>query len=60
MDKIENNHTLIVAGIALSCVTIACITRYIKKELNEVSLLVSLLFPALEGVSHIVIRTMNL
>lgn len=44
MDKIENNHTLIFAGIGLSCVTIACITRYIKKELNKVSLLVSFFF----------------
>ena len=38
MHKIEENKSLILAGIGLSCVTIAVITRYIKKELNTVSM----------------------
>jgi len=34
--NIEENETLIVSGILLSFVMIACITHYIKKELNKV------------------------
>lgn len=33
---IEENHTLIISGICLSFVMIACITHYIKKELNKI------------------------
>jgi uncharacterized membrane protein YdjX (TVP38/TMEM64 family) len=34
--SIEENQTLIVSGILLSAVSIACITHYIKKELNKI------------------------
>lgn len=34
--SIEENQTLIVSGILLSFVSIACITHYIKKELNTI------------------------
>ena len=37
LQKIEENEVLIVSGIGLSFVMIACITHYIKKELNKVS-----------------------
>jgi uncharacterized membrane protein YdjX (TVP38/TMEM64 family) len=36
MKNIEDNETLIVSGILLSFVMIACITHYIKKELNKI------------------------
>jgi uncharacterized membrane protein YdjX (TVP38/TMEM64 family) len=36
LKDIEQNQTLIVSGILLSFVMIACITHYIKKELNTV------------------------
>lgn len=34
--KIEENQTLIVSGIVLSFVSIACITHFIRKELNKI------------------------
>jgi uncharacterized membrane protein YdjX (TVP38/TMEM64 family) len=34
--SIEENQTLIISGILLSFVTIACITHFIKKELNKI------------------------
>jgi len=34
--EIEENQVLIVSGIVLSFVMIACITRSVKKELNKV------------------------
>jgi len=34
--NIEENQTLIISGIVLSAVSIACITHYIKKELNKI------------------------
>lgn len=37
LKDIEQNRSLIVSGILLSFVMIACITHYIKKELNTVS-----------------------
>jgi uncharacterized membrane protein YdjX (TVP38/TMEM64 family) len=36
LKDIEQNRTLIVSGILMSFVMIACITHYIKKELNTV------------------------
>jgi hypothetical protein len=36
LKDIEQNSTLIVSGILMSFVMIACITHYIKKELNTV------------------------
>ena len=36
LKDIEQNSTLIVLGILMSFVMIACITHYIKKELNTV------------------------
>jgi uncharacterized membrane protein YdjX (TVP38/TMEM64 family) len=36
LKDIEENRSLIVSGILLSFVMIACITHYIKKELNTV------------------------
>jgi uncharacterized membrane protein YdjX (TVP38/TMEM64 family) len=36
LKDIEQNQTLIVSGILMSFVMIACITHYIKKELNTV------------------------
>lgn len=36
MKSIEENQTLIISGILLSFVTIACITHYIKAELNMI------------------------
>lgn len=38
--KIEENKTLIVMGILLSAVMITCISHYIRKELDKVSLVV--------------------
>jgi hypothetical protein len=35
-DAIEHNATLIISGIGLSTVTIACISNYIRKELMHV------------------------
>ena len=46
LQKIEENEFLIVSGIGLSFVMIACITHYIKKELNKVSGVVSDWSPA--------------
>jgi hypothetical protein len=34
--KIEENQTLILSGIGLSFVSIACITHFIRKELNKI------------------------
>ena len=36
VQQIEQNEYLIAAGIGLSFVTIACITRQVKRELNKV------------------------
>ena len=36
VQAIEENQTLIVGGIVLSILSIACITHYIKKELNQI------------------------
>lgn len=38
MKEIEENEYLIVSGILLSFVMIACITSHVKKELNQVKI----------------------